>query len=240
MGRRAAAESDRPVQPALLTPGSAIRLPVGYVWVLVLGVLGLTVGGYLLGRSRGIEFGRQEAARTVAAADQAARETARLREPDIAVEPGRAGGVPAGGTTSAGPPAGAGAMPITRTGSDAGGGPSDVLAERRESGKWYFQIITTTYDNAVATARLVSEEGRRLGLDAQVVPGDTDQFATVILLPGFDKASLTVEGEDWWRTTIRELGSRVAGRVAGKAAGKVKFSSTTERPFADAFPRRYP
>jgi len=236
IGRRPAPEPDRPVQPALLTPGSAVRVPVGYVWVLVTGVVALTIGGYLIGRSRGFEAGRAESARTLAAADQAARETARLREPGATTDPVRPGERPGGtgepgrwsGTTGTG---GVGTDPDGLDRVPAGGRPSDVLAERRTSGKWYFQIITTTYDNAVATAELVSTAGADLGLDAQVVPGDTDQFATVILLPGFDKASMTDEDEDWWRETIRELGSRVVG--------KVKFSSTTERPFGDAFPRKH-
>jgi hypothetical protein len=219
------------VQPVLLTPGAAVRLPVGYVWVLVVGVLVLTVGGYLLGRSRGIELGRSESTRTRAAQEEAARETARLREPVATSTPTGSGDRSrppvAGDRPPMGrPPVGGGARV------DAGGRPSDVLAERRESGKWYYQIITTKYDNAVETARIVSAQGAGLGLDAQVVPGEDGQFATVILLPGFDNESLTQEDRMRWRETIRELGSLVAG--------KVTLSSTAERPFADAFARRHP
>lgn len=229
-GRRPTSDPDRPAQPALLTPGSAVRVPVGYVWVLVIVVLGLSVGSFLLGHARGVDAGRVEMERTLTATDQAARETARLREPVVDQVPagGRNPGTPSESVRAADSGGGTRPSPIP----PADTRPSDVLAERRESGKWYYQIITTTYDKAVETATLVSVEGRTLGLDAQVVPGDTGQFATVILHPGFDKASMSDEDQDWWPRAIRELGSRMVG--------KVTLSSSSERPFSDAFPKRHP
>jgi hypothetical protein len=229
--RRAAVDADRPAQPALLTPGSAIRVPVGYVWVVATVVIALVVGSYTVGRSRGIEAGRAEMDRTRIAQEQAADVAARLREPADEGAPPRSGRISAtdseplrepGKTASTGPAIGPAA---------ARDRPSDVLQERREPGKWYFQIITTRYDLAVQTAEAVSKAGADLGLDAQVVPGETKELAIVYLLPGFDKASSTSSELDRWREAIKEVGSRVVGTVS--------FGSSTEHPFSDAFAKKY-
>jgi hypothetical protein len=229
--RRPAAESDRPVQPALLTPGSAVRVPVGYVWVLTIAVIAAVVGSFMIGRSRGFEAGRIEGGRLRIAEEQASQEAALLREPVApVVSDGPARSVATGSESArtvrepvSSPPAGGAGIAADR--------PSDVLAERREPGKWYYQIITTRYDLAVEVASAVSQAGKDLGLDAQVVPGETGGLAIVYLLPGFDKASLTEGDQERWRKNIRELGSRVVG--------KVSFGSSTEHPFSDAFPKKY-
>jgi hypothetical protein len=205
-------------------------VPVGYVWVLSIAVIAAVVGSFMLGRSRGFESGRIEGGRLRMAEEQASQEASLLREPSETVVSdrparNRTGSEPAGTVRepASSPPAGGAAITADR--------PSDVLAERRESGKWYYQIITTRYDLAVEVALAVSQAGRDLGLDAQVVPGETGGLAIVYLLPGFDKASLTEGDQGRWRKNIRELGSRVVG--------KVSFGSSTEHPFSDAFPKKY-
>ena len=213
-GRRTASpEHDRPVPPTLLTPGSAIRLPVGYVWVIGIGVLALTIGAYLVGHSKGVAVGKVALQESRAAVDRVARETSRIREPEVA------------GPRVPDPlviPGGSPADPATR--------PTDVLRDRRRSGTTYYQIITTTFDDARLTAELVSVEGASLGLDAQVVRGDTDKLASVILHPGF--RSQSEEDEDQWERVIRELGSRMVG--------KLKLKKPSDQPFSDFFKFTHP
>ena len=100
-----------------------------------------------------------------------------------------------------------------------------VQADRRESGKTYYQLITTRYDDAVETAEVVRAAVADLGLDAQVVRGENGRLASVILLPGFERRSSTEAERGHWDQRMRILRSRVAG--------KLKFSG--EQPFADAF-----
>jgi hypothetical protein len=235
IGRRPGGDPDRPVPPALLTPGSMVRLPVGYVWVIGVLVAGMVIGAYLMGRANGLETGRSEMSEVQAATERVARETARLREPGTAAG---VSGVPAPAPATGTRRDPAGDVPIMSTApgglvvpggvaADPSGRPSDPLLDRRASGKSYYQIITTTFDDAMLTARLVSVEGASLGLDAQVVRGDTDRLASVILHPGFDLGKFTKADEDRWRRVIRELGSRVRGRL--------KLKSSSEQPFSDSF-----
>ncbi len=230
--RRQASETERLAQPALLTPGSAVRVPVGYVWVLAAAVIAVVVGGYLIGRARGLEAGRIEGDRLRLAEVQASQDAALLREPmeDVTSARPAAGGV-AGDAEPVGTVREPSRRPSARGTVNGEIRPSDVLLERRVPGKWYYQIITTRYDLAVEVAEAVSRVGEDLGLDAQVVPGETGGLAIVVLLPGFDRASQTDGDQERWRRDIRELGSRVVG--------KVSFGSSTERPFSDAFPKKY-
>lgn len=230
-GRRpAATESDRPATPVLFTPGSMVRLPVGYVWVLLIAAVLAMVGAYLLGHGRGESAGRTAMQQTLAAVDRVTQETARVREPDAAGERSTAaspspspqdpvstpstnrGDVPR-------PPAGGGVVA-------AGEKPPSVLLDRRTSGKWYYQLITTRHSDAITTAEVVREAVADLGLDAQVVQGDNPGLSSVILLPGFDRRSQTDDERRNWDDRMRLLRSRVAG--------KLKFSG--DQPFGDAFP----
>ncbi len=234
-GRRTASpEHDRPVPPTLLTPGSAIRLPVGYVWVIGIGILALTIGAYLLGHSKGVAAGQAARQESEAAADRVARETSRIREPEAAGTDESLDRFPSGAPRSSAEasaprtsarlvvPGGIPADPASR--------PSDVLKDRRRSGDTYYQIITTTFDDARRTAELVSVQGASMGLDAQVVRGDTDKLASVILHPGF--RSQSEEDEDQWERVIRELGSRMVG--------KLKLKKPSDQPFSDFFKFTHP
>ena len=51
--REQVTEPDRPSTSKMLTPGSVVRLPVGYVWVAVVFIVAVAAGLYILGRSHG-------------------------------------------------------------------------------------------------------------------------------------------------------------------------------------------
>ncbi len=228
--RRATTDSDRPAQPVLLTPGAAVRLPVGYIWVLGIAFIGLTVGAYFLGHSKGMEAGRRDLQQSITVAEEAAVATARLREPGDRGVSGSGGG----GSEGSGPRdarAGTSASSPSRPpAADSSPRPSDVMVDRRQEGLHYYRLVLTNRTEAIKTAKVVSIEGESLGLDAQVAPGENGQFA-VVLLPGFDPKTASDEELARW--------PQVIGQLASKVVGKIRFKDS-ERPFSDAFAKRYP
>ncbi len=233
-GRRSpGGDADRPSTPVLFTPGSMVRLPVGYVWVLVAGAIIAVVAAFLWGQARGEDAARKELEATWVPRERAAEEIARVREPEADGRKSDAKTPMPAREVTAGPsprptPRNASELPPPPPGGvfqAKGATLPSVAAERRESGKHYYQLITTRYGDAVKTAEVVRAAVADLGLDAQVVRGENGRLASVILLPGFERGSLTDAERRNWDQRMRLLRSSVAG--------KLKFSG--EQPFADAF-----
>lgn len=218
-GRSSTSVDERPGNSALLTPGSAVRFPVGYIWIAIVVAVALVIGAYVLGTGHGREAGRTEAG-VVATAREAAREEAgMLREVDVqrptanrsaadsgdrkmakkpaAAPKGRSAGLPA-------PPAGAGSLDRNR----------DLQAECRVRGYAYNQIIGgIPLKNAVHVASKIRAAGEDLGLDAIVVErqtrGSRVKSGSVMLLPGFRLPQSTSDKAAWKRR-INELSRRLA------------------------------
>lgn len=206
----------------MFTPGSVVRLPVGYLWVMGIAVIALAVATYLAGHARGRSAGREQLARTMEATDRAEQETSRIREPSGGGTVGSAGSN--GGAAESDP-----ARPGPSSAEMAVSAPGeDVTAERRESGKMYYRVITTNRDEAIRTARLIRRVGVDLGLDAQVVWNDNPGLTPVILHPGIAVEDYTPQARARWNELILELGSRLVGEV--------KFVG---RPFKDAYASQY-
>jgi hypothetical protein len=175
--------------PAWLSAGYAIRLPVGYVLVVVAVVVLLVVGAYVVGHQRA--EGQVKAAYEAVLVEQSRQHSAGLGLQDpleqsepavehpvvttviapLAVpEPQRTPQPSPNPPVSAPAPAMAGGPIVVTQGSDP-----------RQSGLHYFVIAETREAGAVRLAQFCRQEG----LEAYVVRGNNPRLRRVILLPGF-------------------------------------------------------
>ena len=214
-GRPSKSEIDRPTNSRLLTPGSVVRIPVGFVWIgLVIG-LGLLALTYWTGSRRGYELGRAEGQQVSRSMQEIDRTSGLRREPEtgsnpaVPLEPGASGSV----SGSAGP--------RSRDSSSDQGGSSgargaaapdrsiDVEVERRQPGWTYKVVLYTKLEFARQVAESIREKGADLGVDAMVERSQNGRFGTVILLPG-SPGPLTEQQMIEWERRIEELAERVA------------------------------
>ena len=215
--REQVAEPDRPSTSKMLTPGSVVRLPVGYVWVAVVLVVAFAAGLYLLGRSHGAaSMQRTLAVQAAGGMATTARESL-LREPETSRRSVRASKV-SGPRVVVAPVATPVAAPNV-----------DVMEDRRVAGHTYHYILYTTVPKARRVAEEIVSRGADLGLDAMVLQSDNGHSAHVILLPSVDdRPDLT---SDAWRGKISELGSRFVGDDEFEWNSRVPFHDYYQRTF---------
>ena len=224
---------ERPGNSALLTPGSAVRFPVGYIWMAIVLVLGLVIGAYFLGSGHGREAGRAEAGMVANARVIAREEAGMLREVEA---PGRIAGRAGpdsnsqkrSGTRIPTPenlPSGFPAMPDGARSLDR---TRNLQTECRERGYAYNQIIGgIPLKNALHVAAEIRAAGEDLGLDAIVVErqtrGSRVKSGSVMLLPGF-RLPQSSSDKAAWKRRISELSRRLADDP---------FLKSDQTPFSD-------
>ncbi len=213
-------EPDRPTNSRLLTPGSVIRVPVGFVWIgLIVGVI-LLVSVYWMGSGRGFEAGRKEGEQVRRSMREMERASTLRREPS-------AGLGSSGRSASTSPQAGSipGRTARTRVSAPAGGfsldRTIDVETDRRQAGWTYKVVLYTKLESALDVARSIRQNGSDLGVDAMVERSHNGRLGTVILLPGSPQPFTTAQMNEW-DLRIDELAERVADDSIWRG----------ERPFA--------
>ncbi len=217
---------DRPTNSRLLTPGSTLRVPVGFVWIALLGFVVAIVIAFWVGSERGLRQGRSEVESIRQSLGRVESAGGRMREPAA---------VPAGSSTTDVvdstppeppsrpdlPPLPAGSERLDRT--------VPVVQDRTRPGWTYKVVLFTKLENARLVAESIRENGRDLGIDAMVLRKDNGPFGHVILLPGSPTGFSREELGNWdWR--IDEI---LAGRLADK------FNWSDKRPFSGHFPKTF-
>ena len=199
-------DSDRPSASALLTRGRGIRMPVGFVWIGLAGVIGLAVGAYLFGFSRGERTAGTRQAATLSAKLEAASEAGRFREP-------------APNTSSE-----VRDQPQSRA-ETTSSNPSEARrnADPRVPGLSYWVVMRPRPDRAEEVAVFIRENGQ--GLDAAVIPSDTGGFPKVIVLPGFRSSDRSTSRVESMKDEILRIGRAFGKETGGKG-----------EPFADLYP----
>ena len=203
------AESDRPAAAALLTPGRVIRIPVGFVWMGLAGVIGLAVGAYLFGFSRGDRAAGTRQAATLSAKLEAASEAGRVREPAWSV----------GSDTESQPQTAAAVAPSNPP-------KNGKMADPRVPGLSYWVVMRPRPDRADEVATFIRENGQ--GLDAAVIPSDTGGLPKVIVLPGFRSEDRSTSRIESMKDEILRIGRAFGKQTGGKG-----------EPFADLYPETF-
>ena len=80
-------DMDRPNPSPLLTPGRVVRVPVGYVWIAMGGLILLAVLAYMYGFSRGSSQAQADASRISAGLEQKLSEGFQVRDPLLNAAP---------------------------------------------------------------------------------------------------------------------------------------------------------
>lgn len=227
------ANDERPGNSALLTPGSAVRFPVGYIWMAIVLMVGLMIGAYFLGSEHGREAGRAEAGMVENARVIAREEAGMLREvdgpsrierradPDFDPPQKSSTRISTPKNVSSGLPA----MPEGARSLDRD---RNLLVECRERGYAYNQIIGgIPLKNALHVAAEIRANGEDLGLDAIVVErqtrGSRVKSGCVMLLPGF-RLPQSSSDKAAWKRRISELSRRLADDP---------FLKSDQTPFSD-------
>ena len=235
-GRPSRAEIDRPTNSRLLTPGSVVRIPVGFVWIgIVLGLI-LLVTSYWMGSQRGFEQGRAEGQQVGRSMQEVARTSALRREPEAgsnSIAQVQSSGSQADSSPSRDVASGDASLPRKSALALPGGAEDldrtiDVGVERRQPGWTYKVVLYTKLEFAREVAESIRENGVDLGVDAMVEKSNNGRFGTVILLPG-SPGSFTEQQMIGWDRRIEELAERVADEPVW--SGK--------RPFPGHYPETY-
>ena len=215
--REQVTEPDRPSTSKMLTPGSVVRLPVGYVWVAVVFIVAVAAGLYILGRSHGAASMQRTLAIQAAGGMATTARESLLREPQPSRRPVRSSKV-SGPRTRVAPVI----TPVAAA-------TVDVMEDRRVAGHTYHYILYTTVPKARRVAEEIVARGADLGLDAMVLQSDNGHSAHVILLPSVDdRPDLT---SDAWRKKISDLGSRFIGDDEFEWNSRVPFHDYYQRTF---------
>ena len=187
-----------PSQPRI-APGSSLRLPLGYVFVGVVLVIGTVIGAWWSGRGAGVE----EVQRDIRAAGQgrveidpmADRPSAEwvappAHEPSQVVDASNT----ASSTASSPPPPPEPEVAVPETHSE----------DPRIPGRWYFVLAETRKGGAEEIAAFC----RQQGLEVAVVSGHNARLAKVIALPGLTSARATDPAFHDLDSRIGEVGRR--------------------------------
>lgn len=224
--REPASEPDRPSTPRMLTPGSVVRLPVGFIWLGVVVVVAGAIGLYVLGRSHGEDSMRQTLEAQASGGVATSARESRLREPQDPSIVAVGGEVPGPSSRRVGSGVGTRASIETAVG---GVSEVDVMEDRRVAGHTYHYILYTTVPKARRVAEEVVRRGADLGLDAMVLQSNNGRSAHVVLLPSVDdRPDLTSEA---WKQMISALGSRFVGDDEFEWNSRVPFHDYYQRTF---------
>ena len=228
---------DRPSNSRLLTPGSVVRIPVGFVWIGIVVVVILMVIAFLMGSRRGFEEGRLEGQQVGRSMEEVARTATLRREPSLGTGPSqpestldRQVASPARPPSSPQrEPAPGSSLPLP-DGAEGLDRSIDIEVERRRPGWTYKVVLYTKLQNAREVARSIREKGRDLGVDAMVKRSQNGQLGTVILLPG-TPGRFTEQQMIEWERRIEELAERVADEPVWR--GQRPFTGHYAEPFGE-------
>jgi hypothetical protein len=160
-------ESDGPIPPSRFTPGSSLRLPMGFVMVGIVVVAGIILLAWWLGKGTGQELAKAEV--MAQGHGRVMADPLDSRSPTVKVEPVVASPPPAqvpAVVSAAEPP------PVAQEAPSSG--------DPRQSGMHYFVLAETRF----AGAQEIAAFCRQQGLDVAVVSGHNTRLAQVIALPG--------------------------------------------------------
>lgn len=210
MGRPVRSEVDRPANSRLLTPGSVVRIPVGFVWIGIVAMVMLLIGAYWMGANRGFDEGRAEGQEVVKSMEEVERTDNLRREPGAsAPRTASAAGLPARERPSETRPAASSIPKKTGPGRPSGASSVDVEDEQRDEGWSYMVVLYTKLESAREVAESIRANGIDLGVDAMVEADENGRLASVILLPGSPEPFTAAEMTAWDRR-IDELAERIA------------------------------
>ncbi|MCL4209082.1 MAG: hypothetical protein HRU76_01710 [Phycisphaeraceae bacterium] len=170
-------------------PGRSIRVPVGYVFLVIAGVIAVAAGAYMFGYTRGANDESARRAELVAGETELAALAAQQGiRGGGARDAGGSGGTSGaanrqsggGGSIDArsGSVSDSGSRPLTPS-TPAGWGP--IESDPRQSGLNYFYLVQKT---TKAGATMVAEFCRADGLEAYVVPANNGRDFDVFVAPG--------------------------------------------------------
>lgn len=186
----------RPAPAFIASAMRSVRVPMGFVWLIGVGVLLLAMIAYAFGFSRGKAAGFSEGVN-----QQLGQETARATSRSVQdpLAPARVEVAPT--PSVAPPPAQAPAEPAP-----AGGDP-------RRKGAWYFRIVSgATQAGGEALVAFCRDQG----LDARMVSDDNGKSRKIIVLPGLSgpEARKTADGQAL-EAKIKSVGQRWKAKAKG-------------------------
>jgi hypothetical protein len=187
-------------RPSWLSPGSMIRLPVGYVLLAAGAALILVVATYIIAFRRGESHGTDRM-RTEILNRLSDDSTRPLADDPLVVLPNEANSTRSAINSSANrststPPTIPLARPVSKWG--------PVVSEPRQKGLSYFVLAETSE----AGARKIAEFCRSNGLETYVVSGKNERLRRIIALPGFEPAAQTTPEIRGLEQQIRTIGER--------------------------------
>jgi hypothetical protein len=187
----------------------SIRVPMGFVWLIGVGVLVLGVIAYQFGFSRGKAAGFDEGVRQQLGQETARSTTRAVQDPLAPTTP------------QAAPP-----QPVTPVvTASAPLDPAPAGGDPRRKGAWYFRIVTgATQAGGEALVAFCRENG----LDARMVSDDNGKSRKIVVLPGLagPEARKTSDGQAL-EAKIKSVGQR----WKAKAKGNRSFDDAQLEPY---------
>jgi hypothetical protein len=174
-----------------LTPGRAVRLPVGYIMLGTGLAIAMLVIVYVLGVRRGQEQERVRVDQQIITSASAAPSVA---DPLVNLEPVRNSG---GRSSSPTPSAGTGAAANT-----GGWGPVVPPKDPRQRGMNYFILAETTETGAKALAEFC----RSHGLETYALPVNNTRRFQIVAFPGFEGSARNSPQVRALEARIKEIG----------------------------------
>ncbi|MCH2162301.1 MAG: hypothetical protein MK085_10565 [Phycisphaerales bacterium] len=185
-------DADRPPSTALLTPGRVVRIPVGYVWIAVGGLILLVVLAYIFGYSRGNRRAQAEAERISEGLQEKLAGGVQVADPLLEASELQTVEVLVAAPDASSAPPQAVSAPVSE----------DPLVP----GRAYFIAETPLFERAGEIVDFIRAAGAEDGLDAAVIPAHNARFRRVIVLPGFEPSDARTR--DQLRKLIIDLGRR--------------------------------
>jgi len=188
----------------------SIRVPMGFVWLIGVGVLLLAMIAYAFGFSRGKAAGFSEGVNQQLGQEQA-RVTARAVQDPLA--------------PTAAPSAAPQAIAPQASAPSTVAEPASTGGDPRRKGAWYFRIVTgPTQAGGEALVAFCRSEG----LDARMVSDDNGKSRKIIVLPGLagPEARKSADGQAL-EAKIKSVGQR----WKAKAKGNRSFDDAPLEPY---------
>lgn len=205
-----------------LSPGRAIRLPVGYLLLAIAVVIGVAIGAFIIGHHQGTDAARAEYDDALFGANGAG--ASRPIDPLAQTEAAGAGVL--GADTEPAPFRFESPTPREANQDQTAPGAEHwgpLRSDPRQAGYNYYVLVQTTAEGADRVARYC----RKNGLEAYVLPVKNTPHWRVIALPGFKPAdSLSAE--------VRRLREQIR-----RIGGQWKRAEGGVTDFGDAYPSLY-
>ena len=176
-------ESERPAASRLISPGRVVRLPVGFMWMGIGGIILLIALAFAMGYSRGNTTAASEARKIAEGLDERLREGSRVRDP-LVVEQEQSP-IPARVIDEAPKiPIKAPRRAVQSRASEAGDYSPDE--DVRKVGMAYFFAETPLKGRAREIVQFIRDNG----LDAIQISAEDERFRQIIVLPGFEPSDV--------------------------------------------------